>query len=65
MNNIFVKTRQEAEIQMKIGNTFTATTWRNISSYNKKILKFYMSKYNYKMSKLERGIDLYELSIAI
>lgn len=55
---IFVKTRDEAEEQMKLGNSFKATCY--VTPFNRKMLDFYMSKYNYTKSKIERGIDLYE-----
>jgi len=55
---VFVKTRYDAEEQMKLGNTFKATSY--VTPYNREMLDFYMSKYNYKKSKLERGVDLYE-----
>lgn len=57
---VFVQTRNEAEGQMKLGNKFTATTWRGVSNFNKRMLRFWMKKYNYTKSKLKRGIDLYE-----
>ena len=57
---ILVKTRDEAQEQMKLGNSFKATTWRSVTNFNKRILRFYLSKYNYKKSKSDRGLDLYE-----
>lgn len=59
---IFVQTRSEAHEQMKLGNKFTATTWRSVSNFNKIMLRFWMKKYKYTKSKLKRGIDLYEIA---
>ncbi len=53
-----VKTRYEAEEQMKNGQTFETTS--SVSTYNRNMLDFYMSKYNFQRSKIRRGIDLYK-----
>ncbi|WP_143960257.1 hypothetical protein [Litoribacter populi] len=54
----FVRTRDEAEAQMKLGKSFEATS--NVTPFNRKMLQFYMGKYNYKKTKIRRGIDYYE-----
>lgn len=55
---IVAKTRDEAEVQIKLGKSFKAPS--NVSPFNRNMLDFYISKYNYKKSKYGRGIDLYE-----
>ena len=55
---VFVKTRYEAEEAMKQGNNFKSTCY--VTPYNRNMLDSYMLKYNYKKTKVEKGIDLYQ-----
>jgi len=52
------KTRYELLEKMKQGNKCEVV--KNLSSYNKKIIKFWMKEYGYKNTKSNNGFEIYE-----